>query len=139
MILSFYFTCHFFAFVKLHSGNRKHNGEFCSPNKSHKFSLICFFATCCKDKILVHTKRFVAATCLRNVSLQLVALCVPPLTLYLPKKNGSNLPPSYICPMSCVTLTGSPSSSSSSSSSYSCVFSSFFSYSTGPLSTTTSF
>ena len=135
--------------------------NFCSPNKSHKFSPICFFATCCSDKILVHTKRFVAATCLRNVMLQLVArpvhksdllprrvtatcrLVCSDLNTLLPK-NGSNLPPSYIWPMSCATLTGSPSpspssSSSSSSSSNSCVFSSFFSYSTGPLSTTTSF
>ena len=80
--------------------------EFCRRNKSHKFSLIWFFATCCSDKILLRRQRFsqnfctheaicrcdvsphcVAATssptcshgmiCRRDVLLQLVAKCVP--------------------------------------------------------------
>ena len=58
--------------------------EFCRRNKSHRFSLIWFFATCGSDKIPlrrqrfsqnspVHTKRFVAATCRLTVLLQFVA------------------------------------------------------------------
>ena len=57
----------------------------CRRNKSHRFSLIWFFATfvaatkfCCGDKDFhknspVHTKRFVAATCRLTLLLQLVA------------------------------------------------------------------
>ena len=32
--------------------------EFCRRNKSHRFSLIWFFATCCSDKILLRRQRF---------------------------------------------------------------------------------
>ena len=32
--------------------------EFCRHNKSHWFSLIWFFATCCSDKILLRRQRF---------------------------------------------------------------------------------
>ena len=56
----------------------------CRRHKSHRFSLIWFFATCCSDQTLlrrqrfhknspVHTKRFVAATCRLTFLLQLVA------------------------------------------------------------------
>ena len=83
--------------------------EFCCRNKSHRFSLIGFFATCCSDKIPLRRQRFsqrfssthgaicrcdvsphrVAATCCPicshgvicrcDVLLQLVAQCVPTL------------------------------------------------------------
>ena len=84
--------------------------EFCRHNKSHRFSLIWFFATCCRDKILSRRLRFsqkfsstheaichcdvsshlVAANshptcthgviCRRDVLLQLVSWCVPTLS-----------------------------------------------------------
>ena len=54
--------------------------EFCRRNKSHRFSLIWFFATCCSDKILLRRQRFLQkfsctheAICRRDVSPHLVA------------------------------------------------------------------
>ena len=70
--------------------------EFCHRNKSHKFCLIWFFATCCCDKMLlqrqrfsqnspVHTKWFVAVTSGRDMLLQLVTYCVPTLKVFKEK------------------------------------------------------
>ena len=54
--------------------------EFCRLNKSHKFSLIWFFATCCRDKIMSRRQRFSQkfsstdrAICRSDVSSQRVA------------------------------------------------------------------
>ena len=64
--------------------------EFCCRKMLHKFNLIdsvrldAMAKFCCGDKNFcknssVHTKRFVAATCCRDLLLQLVAWCVPSL------------------------------------------------------------
>ena len=73
-------TCELEKFVKIFVAAT----EFCRHNKSHRFSLIWFFATCRSDKIWcrdkdfhknspVHTKWFVAATCHLTLLLQLDA------------------------------------------------------------------
>ena len=65
--------------------------EFCHCNKSHKFCLIWFFATCCRDKDFhknspVHMKRFVAAMCHFDMLLQLVGQCVLTFTSTIYKR-----------------------------------------------------